>query len=274
MKLRLTAILLFSMCLSSFAQQKGLHLIDRAVTFEGNSRKEVTKFLNQGTDTLKFSLSIVPRWMNDSGRIVEDGDTSLLHEAAPYLRIYPRVVTVPPNALQSVAVQLRRDAEMEPGEYRSHLLFTPIIEENDITEQLGSDTSTSTDEVVTDEVSTQIKIYTASSIPVMIMVDSLIEAASIENLHFSDRGIDLEIDRSASNRSLRSFIKTTYIAPDGTETEYQNVPAIIYREVDRLPFTLPFSELPSEGHFKIQVVVYDSNTDMTVLDTKEITVNP
>ncbi len=264
MKIRLIILTLFLVTLHGHSQSQ-LHIIDRAITFDGSSNKEVTKFINQGEDTLTYSISLVPRWMDSTtGKIVEDGDTTLLDQASPHLRIYPRTVVVPPNELQSVAVQLRRDNSMEPGEYRSHLLFYPVIN-TDISQPQESDGSS-----VDGDVGTAVKLYAATSIPVMIMVETLIEAASIENLNLTDSSLTLDIHRSASNRSLRGFIEVSHISSDGTEKKYQGVVAIIYREVNSLPFIIPFTTQPTEGVLKIDVVVYDENEERTILDTKEI----
>jgi hypothetical protein len=55
--------------------------------------------------------------------------------ASPYLRYFPRSVTLGPNEAQTVKVQLVRSASLEPGEYRSHLYFRAVPDEKPLGEE-------------------------------------------------------------------------------------------------------------------------------------------
>ncbi len=94
------------------------------VVFEGNKQKEELNLANMGKDTAIYSISFVQKRMNENGSFVNilDADSGQMF-ADPYLRIFPRQVTLAPGEAQVVALQYRRKPDMVAGEYRSHLFF-------------------------------------------------------------------------------------------------------------------------------------------------------
>ncbi len=94
------------------------------VIFEGNKQKEEISLVNIGNDTTTYSVSFVQYKMNEEGNfeiINTPGEGQMF--ADPYLRVFPRKVTLAPRESQVVRLQLRRSADMVAGEYRSHLYF-------------------------------------------------------------------------------------------------------------------------------------------------------
>jgi hypothetical protein len=104
--------------------QGDLLITPNRVVFEGRKIKEVLNLLNTGTETTTFSVSFVQRRMNEDGSftVITEPDPGQRF-ADPYLRIYPRRVTLLPGEAQVVMLQRRRKTNMEGGEYRSHLYF-------------------------------------------------------------------------------------------------------------------------------------------------------
>ena len=94
------------------------------VVFEGNKQKEQLNLLNMGQDTATYTISFVQRSMKEDGSFVtiEQPDSGQMF-SDPYLRIFPRQVTLAPREPQVILVQYRRKADMKAGEYRSHLYF-------------------------------------------------------------------------------------------------------------------------------------------------------
>src|SRR5665647_1608073 len=94
------------------------------VVFEGNKQKEELNLANRGKDTAIYSISFVQKRMNENGSFVNivDADSGQMF-SDPYLRIFPRQVTLAPGEAQVVALQFRRKPDMVAGEYRSHLFF-------------------------------------------------------------------------------------------------------------------------------------------------------
>jgi len=114
---------LLGLCFQSMAQGDLLVTPSRVV-FEGNKQKEELNVVNIGKDTAIYSITFVQRKMNEDGSFVtiETPDSGQMF-ADPFLRVFPRKVTLAPGEPQSVMVQYRRKADMLPGEYRSHLYF-------------------------------------------------------------------------------------------------------------------------------------------------------
>jgi hypothetical protein len=77
-----------------------------------------------GTDTATYSISFTQKLMTEEGSFIipEKNDTGLMF-ADPYLRVFPRKVTLAPNQPQVIRLQFIKKADMADGEYRSHLYF-------------------------------------------------------------------------------------------------------------------------------------------------------
>ena len=92
--------------------------------FEGNKQKETLNLVNMGKDTATYSISFVQYNMKEDGSfvIIEKPDSGQMF-ADPYLRIFPRKVTLAPGEPQVIMLQCRRKTDMPAGEYRSHLYF-------------------------------------------------------------------------------------------------------------------------------------------------------
>jgi len=120
-------LLLLISCLGLNVQsiaQGDLLITPRRVLFEGTKQKEELNLVNVGKDTATFSISFLQYNMNEDGSFttIEKADSGQMF-ADPYLRIFPRIVTLAPGEPQVIMLQYRRKAEMPTGEYRSHLYF-------------------------------------------------------------------------------------------------------------------------------------------------------
>ena len=94
------------------------------VVFEGRKQKENLNLINTGKKTTTYTVSFVQRRMNENGSFTAiDAPDEGQKFANPYLRIYPRQITLEPGEGQVVKLQFRKKPKMEEGEYRSHLYF-------------------------------------------------------------------------------------------------------------------------------------------------------
>ncbi|MCX6227277.1 MAG: hypothetical protein NTV01_21450 [Bacteroidia bacterium] len=109
---------------SQILAQGNLLVTPKRVIFEGNKQKAELNLMNTGTDTATYSLSFRNCNMTEKGKLelIEKPDSSQMF-AEPYLRLFPRKVTLAPGEGQVVALQCRRLPGMKAGEYRSHLWF-------------------------------------------------------------------------------------------------------------------------------------------------------
>ena len=104
--------------------QGNLLITPMRVVFDGSKQKNELNLMNIGTDTATYSVSFRHYNMTEQGslEVIEKPDTAQMF-AEPYLRIFPRQVTLAPGETQVVMLQCRRKADMKAGEYRSHLWF-------------------------------------------------------------------------------------------------------------------------------------------------------
>lgn len=94
------------------------------VVFEGRTRTAEITLVNTGARPATYRVSFVQLRMDENGvtREIENPEGGELF-ADGLVRFSPRQVTLEPKAAQTVRLQVRKPADLPPGEYRSHLLF-------------------------------------------------------------------------------------------------------------------------------------------------------
>jgi P pilus assembly chaperone PapD len=99
------------------------------VVFEGRLRTAEITLVNTGSATATYRISFVHLRMDEQGGTKEI-DTAAAKPGERFadelIRYSPRQVTLEPNVAQTVRMQVRKPADLEPGEYRSHLLFRAV----------------------------------------------------------------------------------------------------------------------------------------------------
>lgn len=121
------ALLLFAV--PAFAE---LMIYPTRLVIEGNQRATQVELINNGTQAATYRISLVNRRMSETGAFSEIGDPLPGEQfSKDMLRYSPRQITLAPGAGQTVRLMVRKPANLEPGEYRSHLLFTrqPNVQE-------------------------------------------------------------------------------------------------------------------------------------------------
>lgn len=217
MKDILLLIMLFLFGGSSFdaLAQGDLLITPNRVVFEGRKQKEVINLINTGDETTTFSVSFVQRRMNEDGSFesIEVPDPGQMF-ADPYLRIYPRQVTLAPGEAQVVMLQFTRKPGMQDGEYRSHLYFRS---EKNYT-PLGSD-----NQQPSNAVSVQLIPIFGMSIPVIIRTGEVSVAATLSDLKLAEendeiKNISFTLNRTG-NISIYGDLKVEYIPTQGKPRE-------------------------------------------------------
>lgn len=107
----------------------GLQVFPTRVLLDGRTRTAALTLNNSGTKPTTYRISLIEMRMTDTGAVIaiKEGE-NVASAASPYLRYSPRQVTLEPKSPQSVRIQVRKPADLPPGEYRSHLLFRAIPE--------------------------------------------------------------------------------------------------------------------------------------------------
>jgi P pilus assembly chaperone PapD len=99
------------------------------IVLEGRQRSAEITLVNTGSSTATYRITFVNLRMNETGATTEietSGAEPGERFADAMIRYSPRQVILEPKVAQTVRLQLRLPADLEPGEYRSHLLFRAI----------------------------------------------------------------------------------------------------------------------------------------------------
>ena len=97
------------------------------LVFEGNSRSAEITLVNVGPAAATYRISLIHLQMNEAGELTEvEEPPPGMKVADGLLRFSPRQVFLEPNVAQTIRIQLRKPADLEPGEYRSHMLFRAV----------------------------------------------------------------------------------------------------------------------------------------------------
>jgi hypothetical protein len=255
--IRICIILLAYFLLPVFALAQGdLLITPTRVVFEGNKQKETLNIVNMGKDTATYSVSFIQYNMNEDGSfvIIEKPDSGQWF-ADPYLRIFPRRVTLAPGEPQVIILQYRRKATMPAGEYRSHLYFR--AEKNYL--PLGMKDSARD----TTLLSVQLIPVFGISIPIIIRSGACNASADLSNLKLDIRKeniqtLTLTINRTG-NISIYGDIIIQYIPLKGKPYEIGAINGVgVYANINKRNINVKLnmaSGLPLEnGKLKVQYV--------------------
>lgn len=115
---------------NTFAQGAGdLVVTPTRIVFENRTRSAQVTLANRGSATATFRISLIDMAMDDSGEMATMPDTNP-HSATTMVRYAPRQIDIAPGAHQVVRLSLRKPANLEDGEYRSHMFFRAVPPES------------------------------------------------------------------------------------------------------------------------------------------------
>ena len=196
--------------------QGDLLVTPKRVVFEGNKRSMDLNLANVGEDTATYAISLVQIRMTEEGgfeTITEPDEGQMF--ASPYLRFFPRSVTLGPDEAQTVKIQVVKAGGLAPGEYRSHVYFRAVPGEKPLgEEEVKQQDPTS--------ISVKLVPIFGITIPVIIRVGQ----PSV-NVSLSDLGIRFENDtvpklkftfNRSGNYSVYGDIAVDHISPGGVVT--------------------------------------------------------
>jgi len=190
-------------------------------------RVKILNFRNQGQDSATYKLSYIQNRMTEKGRleIIETPDEGQLF-ASPFLRFYPRSITLAPGETQTVKIQLIRTNNLESGEYRSHLYIraeekTAALEEKDAVEKPQG-------------ISIQLKAVYGISIPNIIRIgDTKVETELKDIFVTYDDGIpilSMKVTR-CGNQSLNGSLEVVHLNSKGVQTPIGKKTVVIYTPI-------------------------------------------
>jgi hypothetical protein len=184
------------------------------IVFEGRLRTAEITLVNIGSATATYRITFVHLRMN------EEGGTKEIETAAAepgerfadeLIRYSPRQVTLEPNVAQTVRMQVRKPADLEPGEYRSHLLFRAVP-------SAGPDLKTTQDPTA---FSVQLTAIYGVSIPIIVRHGDTAAKATLSELEIAPpSGADatpalrFRISRTG-NQSIYGNLTVTFVPARG-----------------------------------------------------------
>lgn len=187
------------------------------VVFEANQRAAQVELINRGNSTGTYRISVVNRRMGPAGGFSEvdmtepplDGELF----ADRMVRFSPRQVTLAPGEFQTVRLMVRKPAELEAGEYRSHILFERLPEPA---------TETSQSAAAQRQLSVSFSTVLNVSIPVIVRhgetrAETSISELAVTATETGNAVLALQINR-IGNRSLYGDLRV-YHAPPGRNEE-------------------------------------------------------
>lgn len=211
---------LFLVLSTPLAAQGDLLIFPKRVVFDAGEKAKIINLTNIGKDSVTYSISFVQIRMNENGSFetITEPDNGQFF-ADPFIRFYPRTVTLAPKESQVVKLQLKKTSAMLPGEYRSHLYFRAEpkqkpLEEKDIPAN-------------TESIAVKLTPVYGITIPAIIQSGQSTSKVSLHNMAFSrdeesQPNLSLEFHR-AGNMSVYGNILVNYISPEGEKTKVAQV---------------------------------------------------
>lgn len=273
--IKLFIILLICVVYPVFASAQGdLLITPTRVVFEDNKQKETLNLVNMGKDTATYSISFIQYNMNEDGSFatINKPDSGQMF-ADPYLRIFPRRVSLAPGEPQVIMLQYRRKTEMQAGEYRSHLYFR--AEKN--YKPLGMMNSQTDTTLLCVQL---IPVY-GISIPVIIRSGMVNVSVTLDDLKLDTQqeslpNLKLTIYRKG-NISIYGDIIIAYMPVQGKPYEIGTVKGVgVYTNINKRNITVRLNKAAdtslTNGKLKVQYISNDKSKRIvyaeSVMDVK------
>ncbi len=258
----------------SLKAQGNLLITPMRVVFDGAKQNQELSLVNIGKDTATFSISLLQYNMKEDGSLLKiERIEEMQRSAEPYLRIFPRQVTLAPGEPQVIMLQCRRQADMPSGEYLSHLYFRA---ENDIS-PLGLKQA---DQDSTKLTINLIPIY-GLCIPVIIRTSDVNVSASLTDLKLespkeSSPNLKFNINRFG-NISTYGDIIVDYIPAQGKATQIGFIRGVgVYTDINKRNVTIklntPSNSVLRKGKLKVRYITNDETKKAAVYAVGEMDV--
>jgi hypothetical protein len=239
--------------------QGDLLVTPRRVVFEGKHQKEELNLVNIGKDTVTYTITFQQFNMKEDGafELIENSKSDP-NSAEPYLRIFPRKVTLAPKEPQVIMMQYKRKADMADGEYRSHLYFRADIDNSALGQKKVNKDSTMLGFKL-------IPVY-GLSIPVIIRTGNLNVKAELSELKLESQAkgkdnLKFALNRKG-NKSLYGDIRIEFKPDNGKAIEITRLKGVgVYTNIEKRYISVKIDDekkkLFTKGRLK---VYYESNS--------------
>lgn len=158
-------LILFSLTLinpfkADGATDQSVRLSPTRIIFEGRNRSDTIRLINPNPTERRYRISLISVRMDETGtRQIASQPTEKELFAQSLIRFSPRQVTIPGGGSQVVRLMVQKPKDLPDGEYRAHLMVTPIPEKTDTKGEKGSSP---------EKIGINIDIFFQVSIPILI----------------------------------------------------------------------------------------------------------
>jgi hypothetical protein len=193
--------------------------------FEKNSRSAQIDITNTGDQSATYRISIENKRMDEMGKFVPatkaiEGE----HFASDMIQYSPRQVELAPGAGQTVRISLRKPANLEAGEYRSHIAFQRLPDANSTSVESAAKLSKN-------EIGIVLTPLVGVSIPLIVREGETSATIALKDLKFQPASknepatLAMKLER-AGNRSIYGDLDVKLVKKDGGEEKVGTVSGI------------------------------------------------
>jgi hypothetical protein len=259
----------FFLFISTMSAQGDLLIFPKRIVFDGGTRVKQLILSNIGKDTAVYNVSFLQYSMNENGGFKAITTPSVgQYFATPYLRVFPRKITLAPNESQKIKVQLTKATRLKEGEYRSHLYFRAKENNNPLGQKMKAIDSTS--------ISVKLKAIYGISIAIIIKKGTSNTRTTISDLFYEkdkelNHFINFNLIRTG-NMSSYGDIHINYISGNNTIIEVAKIKGVaVYTPSEirkvKIQLTTPKGIIFTDGTFKVD---YTANESKVILADAEL----
>ena len=240
----------------------GLLITPKRLVFADRDRRGEITLMNHSTEPLTFRLEWIERRMDEAGRLVPYAEGESVRSVDGMVRYSPRQVEVGPGERQTVRVFVRKPADLEAGEYRSHLQLRALPKTED---GPRIDDFASTEDGV---MSFRMKALPAISLPIIVRHGELPAAVDLRlkdlKIERETPSLHVQLDRQGERSIYGNVTATWYPGDQGQPITVGRVRGIaIYTTVERRSLALPLNIPPDlELTSGVLRVAFDSRPAM------------
>jgi hypothetical protein len=255
----LLLLLLFLPFLGPLMAQGDLMIFPKRLAFNGiQNRVQNINLSNIGKDTATYKLTYSEIKMDQDGKFISIEEPEPDQRfASPYLRFYPRMITLAPNESQTVKIQLIKTNELQQGEYRSHLYFRGVPKNKVLTKEDPAHKP--------EGLSISITPVFGISIANIITIGEATTAVTLSNLAVqqSEEGIALSLYfNRTGNTSCYGDIQVNHISSEGITTSAATVKGFaVYAPGNLRRTKIKLNTTPNIDYTKGQLQVFYSAQD-------------
>ncbi len=214
------------------------------IIFDEKDRSKEVHLINTSNTTNTYRISWMYYKANETGAPYSELDEPLdkEHNPADMIRFSPRQVTIPPNGRQKIRLSLRRPADLPDGEYRAHMRFQKLINQDEFNRIANEPNERGAKLAV--------MVNLGFSIPIVVRQGKYDSSASITDVHFmKERNpktnkprISVTLTRQGIH-SPNGHVVIFWEKPDGTEKQIGILNNVsIYTEIKKRTIEIDINE--------------------------------